>query len=102
VVEIESRQCQIEARCEDELFTNESGKVLLLNGRTVLDMAGRGELLVDGKVVDKWGSSWKDFKERSFEVGRRKAILRKADSVIEPFHLFVDDRLVLPAREPLH
>ena len=54
-------------------------------------VSGRGEVLVDGEVVDVWGSSWSGSlpKERVFEVAGKKAILRRVGILNQNLELFV-------------
>ncbi|NVM23137.1 MAG: hypothetical protein HWN68_15305 [Desulfobacterales bacterium] len=52
--------------------------------------SGSGEVLVDGKVADAWGSSfWGLPQERSFEIAGRRAVLRRRGVVSQNFELFV-------------
>jgi hypothetical protein len=52
--------------------------------------SGAGEVLVNGEVVDGWGSSvWGLPKERTFEIAGRKALLRRRGIVLQDLELFV-------------
>jgi len=72
VVEIEGKEYEVEARY---------GTIVA---------SGSGELLVDGQVVDAWGSSVLGLpKERTVEIAGRKAILRRVGTLNQNLELFV-------------
>ena len=57
--------------------------------------SGSGEALVDGQVVDVWGSSLLGLpKERTFEITGRKAILRRVGTLNQNLELFVPNAIV--------
>ena len=52
--------------------------------------SGSGEALVDGQLVDAWGSSFLGLpRERNFEIAGRKAILRRVGNLNQNLELFV-------------
>lgn len=72
VVEIEGKEYEVEA------------------GYGTIVTSGSGELLVDGQVVDAWGSSVLGLpKERTVEIAGRKAILRRVGTLNQNLELFV-------------
>lgn len=72
IAEVEGKQYEVEARYG-----------------TIVG-SGAGEALVDGQVVDAWGSSVFGLpKERSFEISGRKAILRRVGILNQNLELFV-------------
>ena len=76
-VEIEGKKYMVEAKY---------GKLIT---------SGSGEVLVDGKVVDAWGSSfWGLPKERTFELGGKKAVLRRRGIANQNLELFVSGERV--------
>ena len=55
------------------------------------DKGGRGELLVNGEVVDSWRSSVFGLpKQRVFEIAGRRAVLRRVGVVKQNLELFVN------------
>lgn len=70
------------------------GKQLVVEYK--VKMAGEGEVLVDGKVVDSWGSSvwvWGLPKERSFTIEGKPATLRRRGTVSQHFDLVFEGRV---------
>ena len=78
IVEIEGKNYEVEARYGGFGYTS-----------------GSGEALVNGNVVDAWGSSILGLpKERSFEIAGRKAILRRRGVIAQNLELFVPEAQV--------
>lgn len=74
----------------------ESTKYLVEAKYGKLVTSGSGEILIDGKVVDAWGSSFLGLpKERSFEIGGKKAILRRRGVINQNLELFVSEAKVI-------
>lgn len=58
--------------------------------------SGSGEVLVDGKVIDAWGSSFLGLpKERTFEIAGKKATLRRRGVANQNLELFVSEARVI-------
>lgn len=77
MVEVEGKQYEVEARY---------GTIVT---------SGAGEALVDGQIVDAWGSSVIGLpKERTFGIAGRKAILRRVGILNQNLELFVPDTKV--------
>lgn len=77
IVEVEGKQYEVEARY---------GTIVT---------SGAGEALVDGQVVDAWGSSVLGLpKERIFEIAGRKAILRRVGILNQNLELFISNTKV--------
>jgi hypothetical protein len=56
--------------------------------------AGEGEVLVDGKIVDSWGSSPLGLpKERSFTIDGKPAALRRRGILRQYFDLVFEGRV---------
>lgn len=78
IVEIEDKKYLVEAKY---------GKLVT---------SGSGEVLVDGKVMDAWGSSFCGLpKERAFEIAGKKAILRRRGVANQNLELFVSEARVI-------
>ena len=74
IVEAEGKKYEVEARYEF-IWVNR----------------GRGELLVDGQVVDTWRSSVLGLpKERVFEIAGRRAVLRSVGVINQNLELSVN------------
>ena len=61
----------------------------------VVFTSGAGQVVVNGEVVDVWGSSVGGFpKERVFQVGGRKGVLTRVGLINQNMELFVPGAVV--------
>lgn len=80
IVEIEDKKYVVEAKY----------------GKLGLIVSGSGEVLVDGKVIDAWGSSFGGLAtERTFEIAGKKATLRRKGLVNQNLELFISEARVI-------
>ena len=76
-----------------------NGKRYIIEARYgFMVISGSGELLVDGQVIDAWGSSLLGLpKERGpFEVEGKKVFLRRRGVINQNMDLFVNGKLIKP------